>query len=127
MKPEGSSDLLGIGRRWQCSAPEYLQESAPMRFCGFELTKVEQGIRLDQFGYTQELLKKYRVEGAESCPLPKVPDEETTEETFTAEDLEHLDQLFDGDVQTKCQCQYLDPALLSAIVLQKHFQQYFLL
>ena len=62
-----------IGRRWQCSAPEYLQENAPMRFCGFELTKVEQGIRLDQFGYTQELLKKYSVEGAESCPLPKVP------------------------------------------------------
>ena len=60
-----------IGRRWQCSALEYLQENAPMRFCGFELTKVEQGIRLDQFGYTQELLKKYSVEGAESCPLPK--------------------------------------------------------
>ena len=76
-----------IGKKWQCFAPQYLQENVPMRFCGFELTKVEQGIRLDQFGYTQELLKKLNGEGAEGCPLPKVPDEETAEETFTAEDL----------------------------------------
>eukprot|EP00434_Breviolum_minutum_P025704 symbB.v1.2.022715.t1/scaffold2026.1/size92022/4 len=81
------STAEAIGRRWQCSAPEYLQEDAPMRFCGFELTKVKQGIRLDQFGYTQELLKKYNVEGVEACPLAKLPDEETTEEPFTAEDL----------------------------------------
>ena len=81
------STAEAIGKRWQCSAPEYLQEDAPMRFCGFELTKVKQGIRLDQFGYTQELLKKYNVEGVEACPLAKIPDEETTEEPFTAEDL----------------------------------------
>ena len=88
----GSQQLVkstaeAIGNRWQCSEPEFLQQETSMRFCGFELTQAENGIRLDQFGYTQELLKKYGVEQSEACPLPKVSDDETTEESFLPEDL----------------------------------------
>ena len=79
--------LKPLERRWKCSEPEYLQEHAPMRFCGFELTKVEHGIRMDQCGYTLEMLKKYEVEQPEGCPLPKISEEETADESFSAQDL----------------------------------------
>ena len=89
----GSDQLVkstagAIGKRWQCSQPEFLQEHSPMRFCGFELTKEKNGIRLDQMGYTHELLKKYGITQTENCPLPKVSDDEdTVEEPYSAEDL----------------------------------------
>lgn len=81
------STAEAIGRRWKCSEPEYLQEHAPVRFCGFELTKVEHGIRMDQCGYTLEMLKKYEVEQPEGCPLPRISEEETADESFSAQDL----------------------------------------
>lgn len=82
------STANAIGQRWQCSQPEFLQEGKSMRFCGFELMKEKNGgIRLDQAGYTQELVKKYGIDQPESCPLPKLTDEEQAEEQYTAEDL----------------------------------------
>ena len=82
------STAQAVGRRWQCSEPEFLQEHTSMRFCGFELMREGSGIRLDQFGYTHEMLKKYDITQEESCPLPKVPDdEETVEESYSVEDL----------------------------------------
>eukprot|EP00434_Breviolum_minutum_P024672 symbB.v1.2.021788.t1/scaffold1903.1/size96501/2 len=86
-------DLLLLGKRpvlegaleavmglWKCSKPEYLSADKGMRFCGFELWEAEDGVILNQQGYTKSLLEKHGVTGVEQCPLPKLTESEDVEE-----------------------------------------------
>ena len=59
---------------------EFLSEDRSMRFCGFELSKQEDGIRLSQERYIRDLLKRYDIEEGDQCkesaPLPKLTEED---------------------------------------------------
>ena len=43
------NDLIQAFRRaWTCSDPEFVTTGAPMRFCGFEIKKIEEGFLVGQ-------------------------------------------------------------------------------
>ena len=82
-----------ITGKWQCSNPDRLEVDGPsVRFCGFELKLKEDGLRLTQEGYLQTMLERREVEGSENQPLPKIQEEEETEE-FEIGDLRKIQAL----------------------------------
>ena len=56
--------------QWKCSSPEWLTQEHSLRFCGFEISKEPQGIRLHQNAYLKDLLARYSDLKPASSPLP---------------------------------------------------------
>ena len=79
-RPVLEGALEAVMSLWKCSKPEYLSADKGMRFCGFELWEAEDGVILNQQGYTKSLLEKHGVTGVEQCPLPKLTESEEVEE-----------------------------------------------
>ena len=70
---EGALDA--IKRTWEVSDPEWVDADHWLRFCGFELQRLQGGgIALGQLSYIQELLNKHEISGFESHPCGKIPE-----------------------------------------------------
>ena len=64
-------------QQWTCSTPEWLteEESASLRFCGFELSRQGPDLLLHQQSYLGDLLARYSDVKPANCPLPGVLDD----------------------------------------------------
>ena len=70
---EGALDA--IKRTWEVSDPEWVDADHWLRFCGFELQRLQGGgIALGQLSYVQDLLNKHDISGFESHPCGKIPE-----------------------------------------------------
>ena len=73
------SAFEAIKKKWVCSQEEMVENTKPVRFCGFEIQKREGGFWIGQTGYLRDLLKKREVQGFEKHPssvIKEGPDEE---------------------------------------------------
>lgn len=74
-----------IQGRWECSQPEFLSTEKSMKFCGYDLKLVNDGLKISQEGYTRDLVARYGITSAEAFPLPKIEESEGPEEFSIAE------------------------------------------
>eukprot|EP00434_Breviolum_minutum_P009527 symbB.v1.2.008386.t2/scaffold525.1/size192214/11 len=74
-----------IQGRWECSQPEFLSTEKSMKFCGYDLKLVDDGLKISQEGYTRDLVARYGITSAEAFPLPKIEESEGPEEFSIAE------------------------------------------
>ena len=62
--PQGQADAMleAVQKRWKGSSPETVTGDKPMKFCGYEMVKVNGGYFPHQAGYLTEVLKRHQVE-----------------------------------------------------------------
>ena len=98
----GSSQIVDslmskLQSTWECSAPETVELHKSVRYCGYELQRLQSGgIKLWQPSYTQELLNKHGIDAYESHPCPKI--EQGDDESFDLETLRAA-QAVTGELQ----------------------------
>ena len=56
-----------------------------MKFCGYDLKLVNDGLKISQEDYTRDLVARYGITSAEAFPLPKIEESEGPEEFSIAE------------------------------------------
>ncbi len=84
---EVAQEVIGqIQGHWQCSPPEFLSDEKPMKFCGYDLMMVKDGLKISQEGYTRDLVARYGISQLEAVSLPKIEESEEKEE-FSMADL----------------------------------------
>ena len=84
---EVAQEVIGqIQGHWQCSPPEFLSDEKPMKFCGYDLMMVKDGLKISQEGYTRDLVARYGISQLEPVPLPKIEEREEKED-FSMADL----------------------------------------
>ena len=65
-----------IEQEWPLSDIEWPSEEEPLRYCGFEMWKSEEGFDLRQSAYAKELVEKWGVREKMEVPMYKAPEEE---------------------------------------------------
>ena len=89
--------ISAIKKSWEVSEPEWVDENHWLRFCGFELQRLQGGgVALGQISYVQDLLDRHEVSGFESQPSGKVP--EIEDEIYSSDTLKTA-QGFVGELQ----------------------------
>ena len=69
--------LLGkIRETWVCSEPEFAEKGKTMRYCGYDIEKLEKGYALRQTNYVRDLLRRRGVKGTEMVPMMKAEEGE---------------------------------------------------
>ena len=71
-----AATLLKIRQVWDTSDPEWLSETEDLRFCGFEFSHDEQGIRMHQESYTADLLDRHHLAKGGTLGGVGIPEEE---------------------------------------------------
>ena len=82
---------------WVCSDEEYVSQTKPMRFCGYDiLARGDGGYEVSQGSYLKDLLTRRNIKGTEVSPVPRI--EEGEDEPWNAMALKEA-QSITGEVQ----------------------------
>ena len=68
--------MAKLRETWTCSDPEYAVQGKTMRYCGYDLEKIQNGFALRQTNYVRDLLGRRKVTRTEIVPMMKVEEEE---------------------------------------------------
>ena len=81
--------MRALSRPWAMSSVEWAEVNKPLKYCGFEVSEdpEENGFRVNQHMYEQEMLKRWNITGSLEFPNYKVVEDEECEEDINPETL----------------------------------------
>ena len=81
--------MQSLAETWSISPIEHATAAAPLRFCGFEITKDENedGFHISQSMYEKEILAKWDIKEKTPYPVFKISEEDEQPHDFTAAEL----------------------------------------